>query len=82
MQRFTGCNCAVNHAVVITPDVAQLLFHSKYSRDVPKILENVEMERRGVFVLFLSHHKLHQLQLQLQPTENGNVEIKQFAPDC
>ena len=77
MQRFTGCNCAVNHAVVITPDVAQLLFHSKYSRDVPKILENVEVERRGVFVLFLPH-----LQLQLQPTENGNVEIKHFAPDC
>ena len=33
---------AVNHAVVITPDEAQLLFHSKYAGDVPEMLDNVE----------------------------------------
>ena len=33
---------AVNHAVVITPDEAQLLFHSKYAGDVPEMLEKVE----------------------------------------
>ena len=41
-----------------------------------KILENVEVECCEVFVLFLCQHQHH-----LQPTENGNVEIKQFEPD-
>ena len=38
------------------------------------MLEQVEREWPAVFVLFLCHQ-------QHRPTENGNVEIKQFEPD-